>query len=442
MVLDYLGKQNRSRRQRKSKVSQPASALASIALPPTTSIASPVSPLAGTVSGVAQITELQSVSGGAQPPQLSSVVVAEPLEALSGSFHVGFVGRNDQLSYKRTEPLEKARADVTKEKVEAFVKIFLQELVGFEFVEMWNADELGVSGDLRRRRFAYTSKALRTHHDTLSALPKEHITLLGCCSNKGRVMPPLLLVKGKKKTRKLSDALLAESNLQVTENGWISKKVFTEWFGYFLDTIERLKDNPDRKWHLLILDGHKSHILEEYRDLGREERVLVCILPSHCSHILQPCDLAWFGPMKQRLARLAAQWRKDRPNATMTRFDLMRLMQEAYYLSATVSNIEAAWRKSGFFPWDPQRMVNSRAIIEPSVPAEDAVLPQDPSSTAVSSSSVEGLCVYVLFACMYGVILSAYSALYFLCASAASVSAPMDESSSSESSPPVPANNG
>jgi hypothetical protein len=50
---------------------------------------------------------------------------------------------------------------------------------------------------------------------------------------------------------------------------------------------------------LLIFDGHKSHISVDLIDWAKEQKIILFILPAHTSHILQPLDVACFGPFQK-----------------------------------------------------------------------------------------------------------------------------------------------
>ncbi|KAL6460783.1 hypothetical protein MHYP_G00307490 [Metynnis hypsauchen] len=52
-------------------------------------------------------------------------------------------------------------------------------------------------------------------------------------------------------------------------------------------------------------DGHKSHFMPEVTEAAKREGVVLLCLPSHCSHILQPLDMRFFGPLKVEFAKVA-----------------------------------------------------------------------------------------------------------------------------------------
>lgn len=49
---------------------------------------------------------------------------------------------------------------------------------------------------------------------------------------------------------------------------------------------------------MLILDGHKTHSVQETMDICQAHAIDTCFLPPHTSHILQPLDIGIFNSYK------------------------------------------------------------------------------------------------------------------------------------------------
>jgi hypothetical protein len=64
-------------------------------------------------------------------------------------------------------------------------------------------------------------------------------------------------------------------------------------------------------YRLLILDGHESHLNQNFKDYCLEHKILTLCMPPHSSHVLQPLDVVCFLPLKrkysQRIRDLARQ---------------------------------------------------------------------------------------------------------------------------------------
>jgi hypothetical protein len=54
----------------------------------------------------------------------------------------------------------------------------------------------------------------------------------------------------------------------------------------------------EKPWKILLLDGHKSHCIDEFQLKAKENHILPYYFPSHLTHILQPLDIGIFQPWK------------------------------------------------------------------------------------------------------------------------------------------------
>jgi hypothetical protein len=79
-------------------------------------------------------------------------------------------------------------------------------------------------------------------------------------------------------------------------NAWMTTFLFKEFPSFFKRLI--LGGISQTNCHLLILDGHGSHVtlkaIEQATDFGLD----MITLPSHTSHALQPLNVSFFKPFK------------------------------------------------------------------------------------------------------------------------------------------------
>ena len=57
------------------------------------------------------------------------------------------------------------------------------------------------------------------------------------------------------------------------------------------------------EYRLLILDGHESHLHQDFKDYCLEHKILTLCMPPHSSHILQPLDVVCFSPLKRKYSQ-------------------------------------------------------------------------------------------------------------------------------------------
>jgi hypothetical protein len=77
---------------------------------------------------------------------------------------------------------------------------------------------------------------------------------------------------------------------------WMTTFLFKKILSVFKKSIPSRISLTSR--HLLILDGHGSHVTLEAIEQTKKFGLDMIILPSHTSHALQPLDVACFKPFK------------------------------------------------------------------------------------------------------------------------------------------------
>ena len=80
---------------------------------------------------------------------------------------------------------------------------------------------------------------------------------------------------------------------------WITSYLFSAWISHFITNIRQVDAISSSERHLLVLDGHESHITLEVATLARDAGLDILTLPSHTSHTMQPLDVSVFGPFKK-----------------------------------------------------------------------------------------------------------------------------------------------
>ena len=82
----------------------------------------------------------------------------------------------------------------------------------------------------------------------------------------------------------------------VSDSGWMESANFLQWFEkLFLPSVRHLTSTAPV---ILFFDGHHSHMSIHLVELARSSNVHLFCLPPHTTHLLQPLDVAVFGPVK------------------------------------------------------------------------------------------------------------------------------------------------
>ena len=136
------------------------------------------------------------------------------------------------------------------------------------------------------------------------------------------------------------------------------------------------KGIANQRSRVLICDGFGTHETLEMLEFCFQNNIIMCRLPSHTSHKLQPCDVGIFGPLKT-----AYRDGVDRLNRggidTVNKQHFTSLYKPARETAMTRRNILAAWAATGLLPFNPERVLRHT----PKPPAELTV----PKANVVAS---------------------------------------------------------
>jgi hypothetical protein len=81
-----------------------------------------------------------------------------------------------------------------------------------------------------------------------------------------------------------------------SESGYSNSKISLEWLKRVFNT--QTKEQANQKPRVLICDGFGTHKTLKVLEFCFENNIILCRLPSHTSHKLQPCDVRVFAPLK------------------------------------------------------------------------------------------------------------------------------------------------
>ena len=128
-----------------------------------------------------------------------------------------------------------------------------------------------------------------------------------------------------------------------------------------LEWLERVFDpqtsgRVNQKPRMLICDGFGTHVTLEILEFCFENNIILCRLPSHTSHKLQPCDVAVFAPLKAAYCDQVERLERGGGN-TIGKAHFTSLYSPARERAFTKKNILAGWAKSGLFPFNPNRVL-------------------------------------------------------------------------------------
>jgi hypothetical protein len=227
--------------------------------------------------------------------------------------HVGdgwvtrFLHRNkDHLTSRWTTGMDAVRHKADSEaKYKLYFDLLANKITQYNVLpkDTYNMDEkgfmIGVIGRSKRifSKTRWESKEVRA---SLQDGSREWITLLAAICADGSHLAPGIIFESKKSAIQSSwvDAIkVAKHDVFVTSSpsGWTNNDIGLAWLEQIFN--RQTKHKAQRRWRLLIVDGHGSHVTMDFLEFCDKNRILVAVYPPHSTHTLQPLDVVMFKPL-------------------------------------------------------------------------------------------------------------------------------------------------
>lgn len=116
------------------------------------------------------------------------------------------------------------------------------------------------------------------------------------------------------------------------------------------------RERADGKPRVLVCDGFGTHETLEILEFCLTNNIILCRLPSHTSHKLQPCDLGPFAPLKAAYRDQVERLNRGGVD-TVGKEHFTYLYSPARDRAMTQRNIRAGWSATGLFPFNPDKVL-------------------------------------------------------------------------------------
>lgn len=98
-----------------------------------------------------------------------------------------------------------------------------------------------------------------------------------------------------------------------------------------------------------IHGSHKQLVVLEY---AKEHNIILFCFPPHCTHRVQPLDIAVYGPLRTYYNQAVRRWLSAHPGRGITHYQVGELFNEAYSKAASISNAQSSFSKTGICPFN------------------------------------------------------------------------------------------
>ena len=185
-------------------------------------------------------------------------------------------------------------------------------------------------------------------HETVGGSGRDYITILGVGCADGTRLPPFVVYKGKNLWSRWMQGGPAGCMYSVSDSGWMESANFVQWFEKMF--LPATKHVAKKLPVILFFDGHHSHLSIKLIELARAHNVHLFCFPPHCTHILQPLDVAVFGPVKAARRKVLKEHQLETCAASITKEDFPMLLSKLWERSFRPQHLVSGFYRCGLCP--------------------------------------------------------------------------------------------
>lgn len=261
-----------------------------------------------------------------------------------------------RVDYKR---IEGATTEVIRTWFEKLVLPAIEDILP---EHRGNMDELGVMEGMGTNGLCVGRRETRV---AIAKSPENRIwiTIIECVTAAGQSLPPLVIYEGADVQQQWfpRDSRLYNTisrwRFTTSPKGWTNNDIALHW----LKEIYIPGTATPRK-RLLVVDGHGSHESDEFMWECYANNIHLLFLPPHCSHVLQPLDVAVFSPLKNSYRRHLSDIILQRNGLPLNKQDFVVAFARAREDAIYSKNIRSGWEASGLWPVNIERPLASRFV--------------------------------------------------------------------------------
>lgn len=213
-------------------------------------------------------------------------------------WYAGFVKRHPQLSLRTPQQISTFRIKgFSRITVDAFFKLYDEVLAKYKFgpSDIYNMDESGFANVPTKVQKVVAQKGSKHVGVAVGQERGVLVTLALAINACGQYMPPFFIFPQKKMNTIFLERAAPSSDGVANGSGWMKGPDFFLYMQHFVRHSKASKDTQK----LLLLDNHQSHLSLDALVYAEENGVVMLTFPPHCSHRMQPLDVAVYGPVKK-----------------------------------------------------------------------------------------------------------------------------------------------
>lgn len=261
----------------------------------------------------------------------------------------------DALSTRLAANISRDRAKVSEEQIDAFFENYQQTIAGVSPDCIINYDETNLTDDPGSKKYIF--KRGTKYPERVMNSSKSAVSLMFSGTAHGEMLPIYVVYKSEKLWNTWIEGGPDKTRYNRSKSGWFDGTCFEDWFDTVI--IPYFRNKPGRK--VIIGDNLSSHFSQKILESCEKYNISFVCLPPKATHIMQPLDVAFYGPLKHYWRIVLTDWKmkEGRKQTTLAKqsFPLLlnKLVTQMTNKGVMKDNIIAGFEKCGLYPVNPER---------------------------------------------------------------------------------------
>jgi hypothetical protein len=274
-----------------------------------------------------------------------------------------FKKRHPELSLRLAQGLDAKRGhSLCPDNVKTFYSNLRSLYDKYEYSpsRIWNCDESGVQAGQNGGAYVLARQGCRSVHQVITD-KHEWMTVLTCINANGQSVPNFYIFRGKRFRRNYVVHCEHGATMAMSKKAWMTAFLFSAWLDHFILALKRLGKISPSCLHLLIMDGHSSHVTIDVVCKAKAIGLHLLTVPLHCSHAMQPLDVSVFKPFKSAFRVYRDIWTIQNQGRGAHKEVLASWVSKALRRALTKENILSGFRATSIFPFNSSKMDDKMA---------------------------------------------------------------------------------
>ncbi|KAJ8943920.1 hypothetical protein NQ314_009584 [Rhamnusium bicolor] len=277
-----------------------------------------------------------------------------------------FLKRHPKIKQKHAESVSKARAAVTRDKIEnwfdevlAYLKENQLDNILKDADRIFNGDEAGFRLCPSSEKVLGPAKNSEDFYERVAS-EKEQLTVMATFCANGTYVPPMIIYPYKRIPKIIAESVPENWALGKSDTGWMNSDVFYEYIGNHF--VPYLKSENVKRPIIYFVDGLKAHLTMEVSQLCEDHGIILISLFPNTTHITQPADVAVFKPLKSGWTSSVRTWKFENFPKEITRATFGMILKTVFEKYAIPMTIQNGFKKTGLHPFDKNNVDYSKCI--------------------------------------------------------------------------------